>query len=55
MTALSRLMVVAGLIVLSAGYAVLVKKDPSLASAISSGYVCMLLTAILVLNLWKRP
>jgi F0F1-type ATP synthase assembly protein I len=55
MTANNRLLVIAGLIVLSAGYAVLVKKDPAVASAIAAGYVALLLTAIFVLNVWKKP
>ena len=55
MTANNRLWVIAGLIILSAGYAVLVKKDPNLAAAVASGYVAILLTVFLVINIWKRP
>lgn len=55
MTALNRLRVVAGLILLSAVYAVLVKRDPQIASAVSSGYVAILLTTILIINVWKKP
>jgi len=55
MTPPNRLLVVAGLIILSAAYALLVKKDPDIAQAISSGYVAVALTAILLLNVWKKP
>lgn len=55
MTATNRLWVVAGLIILSAAYAVLVKKDPNLAAAVASGYVALLLTVIAVINVWKKP
>lgn len=55
MTPHNRLGVVAGVIVISAGYAVLVKKDPNLASAVASGYVALLLTVLFVLNVWKKP
>lgn len=55
MTAHSRLFLAFALIVLSAGYAVLVKKDPSLAGAVASGYVAVLLTVFLLINVWKRP
>jgi hypothetical protein len=55
MTAHNRLGVIAGLIILSAGYAVLVKKDPNLAAAVASGYVALLLTLFVVINVWKKP
>lgn len=55
MTAFNRLWAVVGLIILSAAYGVLVKKDPSLASAASGGYVAFLLTVMLILNIWKKP
>lgn len=55
MTPFNRLRVVAGLIILSAIYAVLVKENPSLASAVSSGYVALLLTIMIILNVWKKP
>lgn len=50
-----RLALVAGLIVLSAGYAVLVQRDPTTAAAVASGYVALLLTTIIFLNVWKKP
>lgn len=55
MTPHNRLGVVAGLILISAAYAVLVKKDPDLASAVASGYVALFLTVIVLLNVWKKP
>lgn len=55
MTAYNRLWAAVVLIVLSAGYAVLVKKDPNIASAIAAGYVALVVTAVLVLNVWKKP
>lgn len=51
----TRLWLIAGIIVLSAVYAVLVVEDRNLAAAISSGYVALLLTVTLVLNVWKKP
>ncbi len=50
-----RLMVAAAIIIVSAFYAVLVVQNPALASAISSGYVAVLLTSIFVVNVWKKP
>jgi hypothetical protein len=55
MTAYSRLITVAVIILFSAAYAVLVKKDPALASSIAAGYVAVLLSVVIVLNLWKKP
>jgi len=55
MTANNRLWLIAALIILSAGYALLVKKDPGVAAAIASGYVAILLTGVALLNLWKKP
>lgn len=55
MTANNRLWIIAGLIVMSSAYAVLVKKDPDLAAAISTGYTALLLTVLLAINVWKKP
>lgn len=49
-----RLLVCGALILLSAVYAVLVARDPTFASAIAVGYVAVVVTAILVVNLWKK-
>jgi hypothetical protein len=49
-----RLFVCGAVILLSAIYAVLVSRDPAFASAIAVGYVAVVVTAILVINLWKK-
>lgn len=51
----ARLLLCAVVIVGSALYAVLVVRDPQIASAISSGYVAVLLTTFFVINVWKKP
>jgi ABC-type uncharacterized transport system permease subunit len=51
----TRLALAAVLIVISAAYAVLVKKDPSIASAIAVGYVAVLVTIITAIQIWRRP
>jgi hypothetical protein len=43
------------MILLSALFAVLVVRDPQVASAISTGYVAVLLTAFVLANIWKKP
>lgn len=50
----TRLWVLFVLIVLSAGYAVLIKKDPSTASALALIYVAFLLTVIVINHTWRR-
>lgn len=55
MTRNIRLGLIAAIIVFSAGYALLVKKDPSIAGAVATGYVALLLTVLLLLNVWKKP
>lgn len=55
MKANTRLALSLAVIVLSAIYAVLVTKNPALASAIASGYVAVLLTIFLLVNVWKKP
>lgn len=55
MTPRTRLALIAGLIILSAGYAVLVKRDPTTAAAVASGYVALLLTLFVLINVWKSP
>lgn len=51
----TRLLMVAFIIVMSAAYAVLVKRDPSVASAIAVGYVALLVTIITAIQIWRRP
>lgn len=55
MTANNRLWLIAGLIVFSAGYALLVKKDPELADNVWRIYIAIMLTTLVVLNVWKKP
>lgn len=55
MTSATRLKVCALLIVLSAVYAVLVARDPAIASAIASGYVAAVLTVVVLTTIWKKP
>lgn len=50
-----RLILVGGILVISAAYAVLVEKDPGVAAAVASGYVAILLTIVFLLNTWKKP
>ena len=55
MTANIRLQLIGFTILLSAFFAVLVAKDPVLASAVSSGYVAILLIVFVAVNVWKKP
>lgn len=50
----TRLMLCAGMIVLSAAYAVLISVNPRVASAIALGYIAILLTAFIAVNFWRR-
>lgn len=55
MTSNTRLKLSAIMIMISAVYGVLVAQSPSVASAVSSGYVALLLTVFIVSNLGKKP
>lgn len=55
MTSSTRLRWCAAIIIVSAMYAVLIVKNPQVASAISSGYVAGLLTVFILVNVWKKP
>lgn len=55
MTPKIRLALIAGVIVLSAAYAVLVTKNPATAAAIASGYIALLATVFILINVWKKP
>lgn len=55
MTPNKRLFVIAVLLILSATYAVIVKRDQSLAYAVALGYIAMILTALFILSCWKKP
>lgn len=50
-----RLLMCAVMIVGSAFYAVLVSQDTQVASAVALGYVALLLTIFVLVNVWKRP
>lgn len=43
------------MILVSAGYAVLVAKNLEIAKAVALGYIALMLTLIVIVNLWKRP
>lgn len=55
MKASFRLALVALIIVGSAIYGLIVAQDPALASAMASGYVAVVLSVFLLVNVWKRP
>lgn len=55
MTSNTRLRWVGAILLVSTCYAILVAESPQFAAAISSGYVAVLLTVFIVLNLWKKP
>jgi hypothetical protein len=50
-----RLWLSVAMIVMSAIYAVTVVKNPQIASAIALGYVALLLTVFVLVNVWKKP
>lgn len=54
MTPRNRLRLIAGLIVLSATYAVIVKRDPSLAQVMALGYIAIMLTILVYLHICGR-
>lgn len=55
MTPKTRLSAVAVLLVLSSIYAVLVAQSPALARTVALGYICLMLTALVLISCWKRP
>lgn len=54
MHANTRLLFCLALILGSAGYAVVVVKEPELASALASGYIAAILTWFVIANVWKK-
>lgn len=54
MSASLRLVLCGALILISTIYAVLVARDPTTASAIAVGYVALVVTVILIVNIWKK-
>lgn len=55
MTSNTRLQISGVMIVVSAAYAILVARDPETATAIAAGYIALVLTAIVLVNVWKKP
>lgn len=55
MTPSLRLKLCVATIGMSTIYAVIVAKDPQLASAIAVGYVAILLTVFVLVHFWKKP
>lgn len=55
MTRNARLQLSIVMIVISAAYAVIVAKDPQVASAVAIGYVAVLITVTILTNVWKKP
>lgn len=55
MRAHTRLTLSAAMIILSALFAVLVSQSPQVASAVATGYVAVLLTVFVMINVWKKP
>lgn len=51
----ARLLLCAIMILGSASYAVLVKKDPEIASAVALGYVALILTIFVLVQVWRKP
>lgn len=51
----ARLLWIAIMILGSASYGVLVKKDPNVASAVALGYVGLILTIFVVVQVWRKP
>ena len=47
-------MLCAVMILISASYAVLVAKDLELAKAVALGYIALMLTLIVIVNVWKK-
>jgi uncharacterized membrane protein len=54
MTPVKRLWLIAGLIVLSASYAVIVKKDHDLAQLLALGYIAIMLTVLVYIHICGR-
>lgn len=54
MSASFRLLLCGGLILVSAVYAVLVARNPAFAAAVAAGYVAVVITIVLLVNIWKK-
>ena len=55
MTSNTRLRTSIVMIILSAMYAIVLAKDPPIASAAAVGYIAVILTGCLLTNVWKKP
>ena len=55
MTPATRGKLILGLLALSSVYAFLVGWNPELARAIAVGYIALMLTVLVLINLWKKP
>lgn len=55
MTPKTRLKVIVGVLILSFVYAVLVQYSPQLARTVALGYICLMLTLLVLISCWKRP
>lgn len=55
MTPRTRLSAIAVVLVLSAIYAFLVARSPAAARTVALGYICLLLTIIVLIQCWRKP
>lgn len=55
MTSSLRLRLCMGVVLFSLLYGVIVVTNPEVASAIAAGYVAVLLTVLIMLNVWRKP
>lgn len=55
MTPKTRLRLIVGLLALSTIYALLVGWNPELARAVAVGYIALMLTVLVLIQLWKKP
>lgn len=55
MTPATRGILIIGLLALSSIYALLVGWNIELARAIAAGYIALMLTVLVVINIWKKP
>lgn len=55
MTPATRGKLIIGLLALSSTYALLVGWDPELARAVAVGYIALMLTVLVIVNVWKKP
>lgn len=55
MTPKTRLKLIAGLLALSTIYALLVSISPEFARIVAVGYIALMLTILVLIQLWKKP